>query len=122
MRGARTRTEASPFALNLAAMLDIIVSVTPMLLLSIVFVKINVIESPLPQAVQEALQKQQETPEEVSIQLKVAKETGFEFVVKDKGQLHNSKVALSGGKLDLEGLKREAVQVKLKYPGIFRLD
>jgi biopolymer transport protein ExbD len=121
-RTFRRRLDDSTFALNLAPMLDIIVSITPMLLLSVVFVKINVIESPLPQAVQEAIQAQKENPEAVSIQLKMEKDKGFEFVVNDNGQTHSSLVALVDGKVDLEALKREAVQVKQRYPQIFRLD
>jgi biopolymer transport protein ExbD len=121
MRSFRSRLDDSTFALNLAPMLDIIVSITPMLLLSVVFIKVNVIDSPLPQAVEQAIQ-QQKDQKDVSVQLKVNKDKGFEFTVNDGGQKSQSGVALKNGAWDMDGLKNEAMQIKQKHPAIFRLD
>ena len=55
MRALKTREEDATFELNLAPMLDIIVSIIPMLLLSVVFVQITVIDTPIPQAVEKAV-------------------------------------------------------------------
>lgn len=118
----RRRVEESTFALNLAPMLDIIVAVIPMLLMSVVFLKINIIESTLPQTVQNAIDEQNKSPNEVSIELKMNKQSSFELVVKDQGASHSTVVASNQGKADLEALKREAMAVKKKYPHIFRLD
>ena len=47
------RSSDSTFELNLAPFLDIIVSIIPMLLLSVAFVQIKMIEAPTPQVVSE---------------------------------------------------------------------
>ena len=55
MRALKSRIDDSTFELNLAPMLDIIVSIIPMLLLSVVFTRITVIDTPVPQAVEQAV-------------------------------------------------------------------
>ena len=51
----KTRADDSTFALNLAPMLDIIVSIIPMLLMSVVFVQIKEMETTIPEIVNEAI-------------------------------------------------------------------
>ena len=58
MRAFKSRTEDATFELNLAPLLDIIVSIVPMLLLSVVFVQITMVETPIPQAVQRTMANQ----------------------------------------------------------------
>ena len=49
------RVEDATFELNLAPMLDIIVSIVPMLLMSVAFVHVTVIDTPVPQVVEKAI-------------------------------------------------------------------
>ena len=52
----KQRIEDSTFDLNLAPMLDIMVSLIPMMLLSVAFAKLVVIDSPVPQPVEQAIE------------------------------------------------------------------
>lgn len=121
MRSFRSRIEDATFELNLAPMLDIIVSVIPMLLMSVVFVQVMVIDTPIPQAVEKAM-VQNEQKNDVQIQLAVSKATGFRIVVIDNGKQTEKTIPLKDQKLDLDGLKAEIWQTKLKYPNQFRVE
>lgn len=121
MRSFKTRVDDSTYDLNLAPMLDIIVSIIPMLLMSVVFVQITVVETPIPQAVEKAMAAADEK-NEVQISLHVSKTAGFRLAVADKGKNLEKTVALKGGAFDLEGLKKEVVALKLQYPNIFRVE
>lgn len=122
MRAFRKQnTEDSTYDLNLAPMLDIIVSIIPMLLLSVVFVEVMVIETPIPQAVERAVAAQEEK-NEVQISLSVSKTYGFKILVTDKGQTKETSIALKGTAFDLDGLNKEALVLKRQYPNIFRVE
>jgi len=121
MRSFRTRIEDSTFELNLAPMLDIIVSIIPMLLMSVVFVQVMIVETPIPQAVEKAMVKN-EQKNDVQIQLTVSKTTGFHIVVTDNGKQHEKTIPLKDKSLDLDGLKQEILQTKMLYPNRFRME
>jgi biopolymer transport protein ExbD len=121
MRSFKSRVDDSTFELNLAPMLDIIVSIIPMLLMSVVFVQIMVVETPIPQAVEKAITAQEEK-NEVQIALAVSKTTGFRISIVDNGRTKETNIALKGAVLDLESLKKEVLQVKMQYPNVFRVE
>src|SRR3712207_4981564 len=118
----KQRIDDSTFELNLAPMLDIIVSIVPMLLLSVAFVHVTVIDTPVPQAVEKAMAAQNEKKDAVQILLHVSKQSGFRFTVNDKGQTKETVVAMKGDKLDLDGLHKETLNLKASYPDVFRLE
>jgi biopolymer transport protein ExbD len=123
MRSFKARVEDSTFELNLAPMLDIIVSIIPMLLLSVAFVQITVIDTPVPQAVEKAIAAANEKNKDVvQIQLRVSKQEGFRFTVIDRGQTKETVVSNKDAKLDLEGLHKETLALKASYPDVFRLE
>ena len=122
MRKFRHRESDATFELNLAPMLDIIVSIVPMLLLSVVFVRIAVVETPVPQAVEKAM-VQAENKNEVQIQLSVSNDYGFKIQVMQKGQTKDINVALKQDKeLDLDGLHKQMVTLKQQYPDVFKME
>lgn len=121
MRAFKTRTEDATFELNLAPLLDIIVSIVPMLLLSVVFVQITMVETPIPQAVQKAIVKQ-EKKDETQITLGISKTAGFQISVENKGKSRQLNVALKNRELDLNALHKEMIQLKTEYPDSFRLE
>lgn len=119
----KARVEDSTFELNLAPMLDIIVSIVPMLLLSVAFVHITVIDTPVPQAVEKAIAAANEKNKDVvQVQLAVSKTSGLRFVVNDKGQTKETVVPMKGDKFDLDGLHKETLALKANYPDVFRLE
>jgi len=121
-RGFSSRVEDSTFELNLAPMLDIIVSIVPMLLMSLAFVHVSMIETPVPQAVEKAIAAQNDKKDQVSVTLHVSKQSGFRFAVVDKGATKETVVAMKGDKLDLEGLHKETLTLKQSYPDVFRIE
>jgi biopolymer transport protein ExbD len=121
MRNFKSRIEDATFELNLAPMLDIIVSIVPMLLMSVVFVQVMIVETPIPQAVEKAM-VQNEQKNDVQIQLAVSKTSGFRLVVTDNGKQHEKNIPLKDKTLDLDGLKKEIVETKMQYPNQFRME
>jgi biopolymer transport protein ExbD len=123
MRSFKSRVDDSTFELNLAPMLDIIVSIVPMLLLSVAFIHVTVIDTPIPQAVEKAIAAANEKNKDmVQVTLHVSKQEGFRFVVNDKGQMKETVVALKDTKLDLDALHKETLSLKRTYPDVFRLE
>lgn len=123
MRSLKTRTEDATFELNLAPMLDIIVSIVPMLLLGVAFVQVTVIETPVPQIVEKAMAAANDpTKDQTQILLSVSKQSGFRFTITEKGQTQEKVVALKGTELDLDGLYKETVALKKTYPNVFRVE
>jgi biopolymer transport protein ExbD len=118
--GGGRRGDDSTFELNLAPFLDIIVSIIPMLLLSIAFVQVKMVEAPTPQVVSESTA----TPPvpQVSVALKVSKSGGFEFQVTDKqGKISTTKVPLQGGVFNFQDLLSAAVRIKEMHPEVSSL-
>ena len=119
MRIKQTRANDSSFDLNLAPVLDIIVSIIPMLLMSVAFVQIKMIEAPTPQIVQE---QKSEPPKEALITLKISKAKGFTFEVTDvKGKVTSASMPLSSGQYDFNALTASAIKLKEQYPGVSSL-
>ena len=114
--------EDSTFELNLAPMLDIIVSIVPMLLMSVAFVHLTVIETPIPQAVEKAIAASQDKKDQAQILLRVSKTTGFHFTVTDKGTTKDIDVAMKGAEFDLAGLHAKTLELKKSYPDVFRME
>lgn len=112
----------STFDLNLAPMLDIIVSIVPMLLMSLAFVQVTMIETPVPQAVEKAMQEADKRDDLPKISLAVSSVSGFTVEVEHKGKTDSRKIALKGSGLDFDGLHAAMVELKLKHPDAFRLE
>jgi biopolymer transport protein ExbD len=116
------RKSDSTYDLNLAPFLDIIVSIIPMLLLSIAFVQVKMIETNIPQVVAQKIQNQKEENQpKINLSLKVTK-AGFGLVVNNNGRTNEMKVALKDGQLDFDALVVTATQVKKQYTDIFNID
>jgi biopolymer transport protein ExbD len=126
MAGVVDGKEDSTFELNLAPMLDIIVSIVPMLLLSVAFVQITVIDTPVPQAVEKAIAAANEkNKDQVQITLRLSKTQGYRFSIVDGRRGSQSKemaIALKGDDFDTQALHRETLALKKSYPDVFRLE
>lgn len=121
MRVFRTRMEDATFELNLAPMLDIIVSIVPTLLISVVFVHIMIVDTPVPQAVQRAMATA-EKKEETSITLAASKTQGFKIDITSNGSTQTKMIPLKGNDLDLDALHSEMLALKQKLPNIFKIE
>ena len=123
MRALKSRIDDSTFELNLAPMLDIIVSIIPMLLLSVVFTRITVIDTPVPQAVEQAVAAANEKNKDlIQVRMAVAKNRSVQITIVDRGQSKDYEVAALNSKADLDGLYKQVLAIKKDYPDVFRLE
>ncbi|NJL23869.1 MAG: biopolymer transporter ExbD [Calothrix sp. SM1_5_4] len=113
--------QAATFDLNLAPILDIIVAIIPLLLLSVAFVQVKMIDTSVPQVVAEAAQRANEKAT-TTVALKVSKAKGFVFEVTKEGKTVPVNVPNKGQGWDLDGLHAAAFAIKEKSPEVFRLD
>lgn len=121
MRLAKTRTGDATYDLNLAPILDIIVSIVPLLLLSVAFVQVKMIDSSVPQVVAEAAQRANDKSE-TTVTLKVSKTKGFTFEVSKDGKTSPTNVVNKNNAWDMEALQAAAFTIKEKSPEVFRVD
>lgn len=121
MRYMKTRSSDATFDLNLAPILDIIVSIVPLLLLSIAFVQVKMIDTSVPQVVAEAIQRANDKSE-ATVALKVSKNKGFTIEVTKDGKTTPVTVPNKNNAWDLDGLYAAAFAVKEKHPEVFRVD
>jgi biopolymer transport protein ExbD len=117
----KTRTGDATFDLNLAPVLDIIVSIVPLLLLSVAFVQVKMIDTSVPQVVAEAAQRANQKSE-TTVTLKVSKAGGFVFEVSKDGKTDPLRVPNKNGEWDLSALNAAAFGIKQKHPEVFRVD
>ena len=115
-------TESS-FEVDLAPMLALMVTLIPIMLLSTVFVRITLIETPLPQVVQKAIEEDRNKKDrEVTITLDM-NEGGFVLQSQIDGSVkRNYRLPKINNQWDLQGLYQQAHQLKLENPNVFRVD
>ncbi len=113
----------SEFELDLAPLLAVMVKLVPVLLVSSAFVQMMIIETDLPQVVQEAIQKQENNPKSAQIAVEVNKTEGVKIVVSENGQEKIEVIGFdSNKKIDYATLHAKFVEVKKAHPEIFKID
>lgn len=112
----------SEFELDLAPLLAVMVKLVPVLLVSSAFVQVMVLETELPQVVNEAIQRQEQTPLPTVVALEVDGKDGIRIVVTEKGQEKVETVPMKNGQFDLQSLHQRLVAVKTAHPEIFKLE
>jgi biopolymer transport protein ExbD len=109
------------FELDLAPLLAVMVKLVPVLLVSSAFIQVMTIESDLPQAVKEAIQKQDEKPV-ATVQIKASLKDGFQVVVAKGGAQKEEAVPLKDGKFDFPLLHQTLQKVKSANPEVFKIE
>lgn len=109
------------FELDLAPLLAVMVKLVPVLLVSSAFVQMMIIETELPQVVQQAIEKQQRDPKK-NISLEVSQTKGLKLVLDIEGKIKAKEIPLAHGQFDYSSLYQELTDVKKQYPEIFQLD
>lgn len=111
------------FELDLAPLLSVMVKLVPVLLISSAFVQVMVIETDLPQAVKEAVQKQEDDQNLASIQLDVSRKEGIKLIVAKQGNQQVERIpATADGGFDLPALHKQLQKVKTENPKVFRIE
>lgn len=112
----------SEFELDLAPLLAVMVKLVPVLIVSSAFVQTSIIETELPQVVQQAIHEQENKPIPTTVSLHVDNKIGFEIQVVTKSTSENFKVPNVGSKLDYTSLHLKLIEIKTKNPEIFKLE
>ena len=123
MRQLRRIKNLNPheFELDLAPLLAVMVKLVPVLLLSSAFVQVNMVETELPQAVKEAIQKQDEKPT-ASIQIKASMKEGIQVIVAKGGAQKVEPVPMVEGHFDFKALHKTLQKVKAENPEVFKVE
>lgn len=109
------------FELDLAPLLAVMVKLVPVLLLSSAFVQVMVVETDLPQAVKEAIQKQEQKPT-ASIQIRASMKDGVSVVVAKGGAQKVEAVPNKNGAFDFQALHKTLQKVKAENPEVFKIE
>lgn len=109
------------FELDLAPLLAVMVKLVPVLLLSSAFIQVMMVETDLPQAVKEAMQKQEEKPT-ASIMIRANMKDGLQVVVQKGGAQNVSAVPLKDGTFDFASLHKTLQKVKQENPDVFKIE
>ena len=113
----------SEFELDLAPLLAVMVKLVPVLLLSSAFVQMMIIETELPQVVQEAITQQATLPKPATISLNLDNKTGISIVVTENGQEKIKQIDLDEQHtFDFEKLHQIAQEIKKLHPEIFKIE
>jgi biopolymer transport protein ExbD len=126
MRSLRMRdtSEEATFELNIIPMMDMFVTIIPFLLLSAVFMTLAIIDVPLPAPVAQALQADRDGKnKDISIRVNMDPKAGFALEVRDPaGNTSRYSVPKAGQDYDYDGLHKKLVEIKLRYPKVFKVE
>ncbi len=116
-------SEDETFDLDLAPVLSVVVALVPIFLATAVFIRIGVIETQLPQIINEAVQQERkdENPK-VSVKVDVSATEGLVVELTDNGQVSKKAFGLVNNDFDYVGLHKELTQIKSQHPMVFRLE
>ncbi len=118
----KQRIEDSTFDLNLAPMLDIMVSLIPMMLLSIAFAKLVVLDAPVPQPVANAIENDKKE-RSVILKLHLYNNKTAKLDIIDKGgKLSSISFATKEGVYDLNTIHQKLVDVKKSNAQVFSVE
>ncbi|MBY0554103.1 biopolymer transporter ExbD [bacterium] len=112
----------SEFELDLAPLLAVMVKLVPVLLVSSAFVQMMIIETELPQVVQQALAKQDINPK-VTISMEIDKKQGVNIIVNEAGNEKIKQISmLPKNEFDFEKIHLAIQEIKKLHPEIFKIE
>jgi len=117
------KVEESTYDINLAPMLDMLVVLITVMLVSFTSIKLGLLDGLVPQPVARAMDADKNNKaRDLDLQLKAGTKSII-LEVKEKGSsLRKIHIGLKEGKYDLVRLHSELVELKQKYPKVFRLE
>lgn len=117
------KADEESIELDMAPMLSVIVALIPIFLLTVVFVRIGVVETQLPQVVNEAVDLERKDPNpEVTVSASIMNGKGIEIEINNNGQSEKRLVPNAQNDFNYAEFHKELVKVKTQYPQTFRLD
>lgn len=113
----------SEFDLDLAPLLAVMVKLVPVLLVSSAFVQMMIIETDLPQVVQQAIEAQNNNPKSAQVAVELSKKQGLKIVITEDGKQTVETVSLNNHQeLDLKIVHAKFQEVKKQHPEVFKIE
>ncbi len=113
----------SEFELDLAPLLAVMVKLVPVLLVSSAFVQMMIVETELPQVVQQAIQKQETNPKAAQVSIEMSKKEGVRFILTEDGKQKIELVGLNSGKeFDMPAVHAKFKELKKSHPEVFKIE
>lgn len=113
----------SEFDLDLAPLLAVMVKLVPVLLISSAFVQMMIIETDLPQVVQQAIEQQNNTPKPTQVAVEMSKKLGLKIVITENGKQTVETVSLNKDQqLDLPSVQAKFQEIKKAHPEVFKIE
>lgn len=113
----------SEFELDLAPLLAVMVKLVPVLLVSSAFVQMMIIETDLPQVVQQAIEEQKKDPKPTSVAVEMSKKLGLKIVITEGEKQTIETVSLnSSNELDLPRVHAKFQEIKKAHPEVFKIE
>lgn len=113
----------SEFDLDLAPLLAVMVKLVPILLISSAFVQMMIIETELPQVVQEAIAKQNDNIKPTKISMSMDKKQGVSIIINKNGKESVKQINLNQKQeFDFEKIYLALQEVKKSHPEVFKIE
>jgi biopolymer transport protein ExbD len=113
----------SEFELDLAPLLAVMVKLVPVLLVSSAFVQMMIIETDLPQVVQQAIEEQKNTPKPTTVAVEMSKKLGIKIIITEGEKQTVETVSLkSNQELDLPSVHAKFQEIKKTHPEVFKIE
>ncbi len=113
----------SEFELDLAPLLAVMVKLVPVLLVSSAFVQLMVVETELPQVVQQAMQEQELKKDKVTtISVDIAHNSGFKITISSKEGERTEQVPVKDSALDYKAFHAKLIEIKKMHPDVFKIE
>lgn len=110
------------FELDLAPLLAVMVKLVPVLLVSSAFIEMMVIETELPQAVQQAVEDSRDKDDQVFISMAISNKNGITIAINKNGAVTTENIAnLKEGEFNLSELNKKLALIKKTHPNVFKL-
>lgn len=119
----RPRAEEGTFDIDLAPMLSMMVTLIPILLLSVIFVRVTVIDSSVPQVVADAIEKDRNNKDKsVDLTLVISDNHAVRVKISQNGRVSTHNVSPKGSEFDLEALGKKLAELKTRHPEVYTVN
>ena len=113
----------SEFDLDLAPLLAVMVKLVPVLLMSSAFVQLMIVETELPQVVQQAIVRQENTPKPTVVAVSFDKKDGVRITTTKNGSDKIEQINLKDSKeFDFALIHQKIQEIKKLNPEVFKIE
>lgn len=113
----------SEFELDLAPLLAVMVKLVPVLLVSSAFVQLMIVETELPQVVQQAITRQENTPKPTVVSITFDKKDGVRISTSKNGAEKVEQINLNAAKeFDYAQIHIKMEEIKKTNPEVFKVE